>query len=134
MRLTEGEEKIAEYHFKKGGKILILTNKRLVVIYKNSEESYPLNKIISVKISQYRFWIWSVIGLAMIILGFFSLPSDFSIIGLILIISGILLVFFGLQKKLLVVITHQGGQKKFEGGSKDKELIDFIDAVNSKLS
>lgn len=49
MQLADDEQKVSEYFFKGAKSTSVLTNKRLVIFYRNNEESYPLSKITSVK-------------------------------------------------------------------------------------
>ena len=69
MKLGDDEQKLAEYYFKgagDAGNMSTLTNRRLVVVYRNAEESYPLSKITAIRIIYEQ-----IIGL--MILGFCSL-------------------------------------------------------------
>jgi len=132
LKLGEGEEKIAEYFFKGDNDVnnmSILTNRRLIVLYKNAEESFPLSKITAVRVIFKRSIITLILGNVMAIIGVFALPF-----GIILIAIGAYLAYLGAKGKTQLLISQIGGEKYYRVKGKDKKLIEFMDAVNSKLS
>jgi hypothetical protein len=136
MKLGEGEEKVAEYYFKgvnDVGNMSVLTNRRLVVVYGNAEESYPISKIAAVKIIFNRSW-W------MLILGPFIAMSGLAMLGvtvgggIVALVIGGGLGYLGWKGKTRMLINQMGGEKCYAVRGKDPKLIEFMDGVNSKLS
>ena len=73
MKLAEDEEPISTYYFKgatDSRNTSVLTNRRLVVIYKSVEESYPLSKITAVKVSFQRSILSIFLGIGALCLTF----------------------------------------------------------------
>lgn len=136
MQLGEGEELIGEWYFKKGGDVANvskLTNRRLVVIYGNAEESYPLSKITAVRIIFNRSWLMLIFGG---ILALFSL-AGFGEGGLALFIAlpiGAGLVYLGWIGKTRLTISMMGGEKEYIVRGKGSSLKECMEAVNSRLS
>jgi hypothetical protein len=136
MKLGDDEQIVAKYYFKGTedvSNMSILTNKRLVVIYRNAEESYPLSKITAVKVIYNRI-VWEmVIGAFLALLGLLMIGSN-AVAGLVCLAIGAVLFYLGLKGKTRLLIKHMGGDKYYAVTGKDKALQDFIEAVNSKLS
>ena len=136
MQLGEGEEKITEIFLKKGGDVAnlsILTNRRLVVIWRNAEESYPLSKITSVKTIFNRSWLMLILG---VIFALSSLMA-FGESGpgmLVALPIGAGLAYLGWRGKTQLSITQMGGNKYYPVKGKSTELMAFADAVSSRLS
>ncbi len=136
MHVGEGEEKIDEYYFPGafGGtnvaNLSVLTNRRLVVVYGNAEESYLLSKITAVRIifnrSRWMLIVGALIGLASL--------GDNVLGGLIGLAIGGGLCYLGWKGKTHLVISHMGGEKHYPVRGKSQALIEFMNAVNSKLA
>ncbi len=136
MKIGEGEEKITEYYFKGLGDVAnmsTLTNRRLVVVYGNAEESYPLSKIAAVKIIFNRRWAMLIIGVILALIGLGMLGQNVGG-GLVSLAIGGGLAYLGWKGKTQLLINQMGGEKHYAVRGKDQKLIDFMDAVNSKLS
>ena len=136
MKLGEDEQKVAEYFFKGGEDVAnmsVLTNRRLVVVYGNAEESYPLSKITAVKIIFNRSWKLMILGGLLAIIGLAMLWST-PLAGLLILAIGCVIVFWGWRGKTRLLISQMGGQKYYDVSGKDPKLTDFMDAVNSKLT
>jgi hypothetical protein len=115
----------------------ILTNKRLIVIYNDAEENYPLSKITAVKIKTHSSPILLMVGIFLLVGVFLALfggsrlgSSEF----LIILILPTVLIYLGLRKKTGLIISQSGGEKKYLVKAGDKKLQDFIDTVNHSLS
>lgn len=138
MKLGEGEEKIAEYYFKgvnDVANVSILTNRRLVVVYRNAEESYPLSKIVAVKIVFNRLWARLIIGVIIALVGLMLLGDrDSVVVGIVALAIGGGLSYLGWKGKTRLLIKQIGGDKYYEVRGKDQKLIEFVDAVNERLS
>lgn len=91
----------------------VLTNRRLVVVYGNAEESYPLSKITAVRL---------------------GLLAQNVVAGLIGLAIGGGLGYLGWKGKTLLLISQMGGEKYYAVRGKDSKLTEFMDAVNSKLA
>ncbi|MDI6803847.1 MAG: hypothetical protein QME58_08375 [Bacteroidota bacterium] len=136
MKLGDDEQKVAEYFFKSAGDVSnmsILTNRRLVVIYGNAEESYPISKITAVKFIFNKSWAMIIIGAIIAFIGLAMLGSNAGA-GLVALLIGAALAYFGWKGKTRLLINQMGGEKFYAVRGKDKALQDFIESVNSKLS
>ncbi len=136
MKLGEDEAKVTEYYFKGVGdasNMSVLTNRRLVIVYGNAEESYPLSKITAVRIVFNRSWLLLIVGgiLALIGLGTLSQNAGGGLVGLAI---GGGLGYLGWRGKTRLLISQMGGQKYYAVRGKDSKLTEFMDAVNSKLA
>ena len=147
MKLGEGEERIAEYYFKGPNDVAnvsVLTNRRLVVVYRNAEESYPLSKIIAVKIIFNRSWGLLIVGAIIALIGIIGLLSGNGeggngeggnvVAGIVFLAIGVGLAYLGWKGKTHLLIKHMGGDKYYRVRGKDQKLIEFMDAVNNQLS
>jgi hypothetical protein len=136
MKLGDDEQKLAEYYFKGTGDVSnmsVLTNRRLVVIYGNAEESYPISKITAVKVIYNRIIWMIVIGVLLALFGL-AMIGDNAGAGLVGLAIGAGLVYLGWKGKTHLLIKQMGGEKYYAVRGKDKALQDFIESVNSKLS
>jgi hypothetical protein len=136
MKLGEGEEKIAEYYFKGVNDVAnmsVLTNRRLVVVYGNAEESYPLSKIVAVKTIFNRSWGMLIVGAIIALIGLGMLGNNVGA-GIVVLAIGGGLGYLGWKGKTALLINQMGGEKYYKVRGKDPKLIEFMDAVNSKLS
>ncbi len=137
MKLGDDEQRVADYFFKGTGDVAnmsVLTNRRLVVVYGNAEESYPLSKITAVKIIFNRSWRLVLLGgiLALIGLGAFRSSAG---AGLFSILAGAGLVYLGWLGKTNLWIGQMGGNKHYgKRGQAKKEMQDFVESVNAKLA
>ena len=144
MKLAYDETTKAEYLFRaiknkeygEDSNKNILTNKRLIIIYNDAEESYPLSKITAVKIKTFKnlklFFIG--IGLFLVLL---SMLAGGKLGGkelLVLLIPSVILIILGLRKKTGLIINQMGGEKKYLVRKVDESLKKFIDSVNHSLS
>ena len=140
MKFGEDEEKIMEYYFKGVGdvaNISILTNRRLVVVYGNAEESYPLSKITAVRIIFNRSLSNLIVGGFLALLGLNGLGEGSAgglVGGLISLAIGGGLGYLGWKGKTRLLISQIGGQKYYVVRGEDPKLTEFMDAVNSKLA
>ena len=135
MKLSEDEVKVAEYYFKgveDVANVSILTNRRLVVVYGNAEESYPLSKITAVRVIFNRSSWMLVIGGIFALIGLASLGSN-PLAGLFALAIGVGLGYLGWKGKTQLGITQMGGQKNYSVRGKEPKLIEFMDAINGKL-
>ena len=136
MKVGEGEEKIAEYYFKGVNDVAnmsVLTNRRLVVVYGNAEESYPLSKIAAVKIMFNRSWAMLIIGVIIVLIGLAMLGDNVGA-GIVALAIGGGLGYLGWKGKTQLLINQMGGEKYYKVRGKDQKLIEFMDSVNNKLS
>lgn len=65
MKFADDEVKASEYYFKgveDVANMSVLTNRRLIVVYGNAEESYPLSKITAVRIVFNRSLWMQIVG------------------------------------------------------------------------
>ncbi len=112
----------------------ILTNRRLIVIYRNSEENYPLSKITAVKVVDLQKR-WLILVGAIIALIFFPIGA-YGMGGgekMPLFIVGVICLLIGLRKRTALAINQMGGEKKYLVNKLDEELKVFITAVNHSL-
>lgn len=136
MKLGEGEEKIAEYYFKginDAANMSVLTNRRLVIVYGNAEESYPLSKIAAIKIIFNRSLGMLIVGIILAIIALSQLGQN-AVGGLFFLGIGGGLGYLGWKGKTQLLINQMGGEKYYKIRGKDQKLIEFMDAVNSRLS
>lgn len=150
MQLGPDEQKLAEYYYKQRDgaptpsflakffrrryiNISVLTNRRLIVAYGNAEESYPLSKITAIKFVFNRSWVAIVIGIIAAIAGITKIYDSISA-GVILLIIGVILIYFGWRGKTQLFISQMGGNKYYKVVGRDQGLQSFIDAVNSRLA
>ncbi len=136
MKLAEDEEKLAEYYFKGAGDVAnmsTLTSRRLVIVYRNAEESYPLSKITAVRIVYARSWGLIALGAFVVLIGL-VLIGDSALGGLITLAIGGALVYVGWRGKTQLDIGQMAGHKLYTISGRDPKLIEFMDAVNGKLS
>lgn len=136
MKLGEDEQKTAEYYFKgveDVANMSVLTNRRLVVVYGNAEESYPLSKITAVKTIFNRTWWMVIIGGIIALIGLSGLGNNV-LGGLIGLAIGGGLGYLGWKGKTRLLIGQMGGEKSYAVRGKSQKLMEFMDSVNSKLS
>jgi len=137
MKLADDEQKVADFFFKGTGDVAnmsILTNRRLVVVYGNAEESYPLSKITAVKIIFNRSWRQVLLGSLLAVIGLTVFKSSAGA-GLVAILAGAGLVYLGLLGKTNLWIGQMGGNKHYgKRGQAAKEMQDFVESVNAKLA
>ncbi|MBA4320749.1 MAG: hypothetical protein C0412_20350 [Flavobacterium sp.] len=148
MKLGEGEEKIAEYYFKglnDVSNMSVLTNRRLVVVYGNAEENYPLSKIASVKIIFNRSWGMLIVGAPISLVGLVMLAeSNFGggivalainvVFAIVVLAIGGCMGYLGWKGSTQLFINQMGGKKHYRVRGKDQKLIGFMDSINNKLS
>ena len=75
MNLAEGESPVATYYFRghtDQSNTSVLTNRRLVVIYKGLEESYPLSKITAVRVQYQRSLLLVFIGMIFAVISIYG--------------------------------------------------------------
>lgn len=111
----------------------VLTNRRLIVVYGNAEESYPLSKITAVKIIFKRSIAMLVIGV-LIALGGLGALSSSVLAGLAMLLIGGAMAYFGWKGKTHLGITQMGGEKSYSVRGRDAALDEFMHAVNTKLA
>jgi hypothetical protein len=137
MKLADDEQKVADYYFKGTSDVAnmsVLTNRRLVVIYGNAEESYPLSKITAVKIIFNRNWLLVFVGVLLALIGYAVFRSS-AVAGLVGILGGAGLVYLGVLGKTNLWIGQMGGNKHYgKRGQAKKEMQDFVESVNAKLA
>jgi hypothetical protein len=136
MRVADGESKLGEYYFKGVGDVAnmsAVTDRRLVITYGNAEESYPLSKITSVRVIYYRSWKMMLGGAVITFIGLTALASNV-VGGLVCIIIGGALIFFGWKGKTQLEIGQMGGNKIYPIRGQDPLLMEFMHTVNSRLS
>lgn len=143
MRLGEGEVKEYEYCFKKrssGGstddvsRMTTLTNRRLVVTWKNAEHSYPLSKITAIKLVFERNTKLLVGGVILGLIGVSNLRSSpaGSIVPSLIAAA---IIYFWWKGRTRLQIGQMGGNEYYTvSGMDDKNLTNLIDLVNNKLS
>jgi hypothetical protein len=136
MKLAEDEQKLSEHYFKNVGdtaNMSILSNRRLIVVYGNAEESYPLSKITAVRIIYNRSWLMVVIGALIALAGLAASGKNAgaAVIGLAI---GGALVYFGWKGKTQLDIGQMGGHKHYGVRGRDPKLNEFMEAVNARLS
>lgn len=136
MKLAEDEQKLTEYFFKGVGDVAnmsTLTSRRLVVVYGNAEESYPLSKITAVRIIFNRSWVMLILGVIIGLAGLGNLGSSV-IGGLVAIAVGGALAYFGWNGKTRLQISQMGGRKQYVVRGRDAALTEFMDAVNGRVT
>lgn len=137
MNLSEGEEKVSELYFKNQqnkGYMSTLTSKRLVVTYKNAEESYPLSKITAVKWMYQRSMLTVIAGGFAVVAGATGLFHNAPVIGLIFLGVGLGLAYYGWLGKTVLQISQMGGEKQYAIQGRSPALMSFVDAVNHRLA
>jgi hypothetical protein len=136
MKLSEGEQKVSEYFFRAHGDVghmAVLTNKRLVIVWANAEESYPLSKITAVKHIFNRRMGALVAGVVFILIGF-GVFGDSTGAGLFCLAIGAALAWWGWLGKTQLLISQMGGEKFYSLRGKAPRLMDFIESVNATMS
>ena len=137
MRFGPNEYSIADPYYFKGtndvGNMSVLTNKRLVVVYGNAEESYALSKISAVRIIFDRSLKMIVCGVLLALIGlasFVKVPA----LGVLSLALGGLLVYLGWKGKTHLFISSIGGNKLYAVRGQDPALREFMDSVNFTLA
>ncbi len=137
MELAGDEEIIAQYYFENKqdeNSMAVLTIRRLVIVYRNEEQSYPLSKITAVKVAEEKSSGMAAGGVILAIIGL-GMISSYSATGPIVFGIGGALVYFAWKGKTRLVISHMGGQQDYAvSGQDDPKLKNFINALNSKLA
>jgi hypothetical protein len=136
MKLGDDEQKVGEYYFKDASDVAnmsVLTNRRLVIVYANAEESYPLSKITAVKVIFNRNLKLLIAGGVIALVGLLMLGSNAGS-GLVAIVIGAGLGYLGWIGKTVLEIGQMGGHKLYKVRGQSQSLRDFIEAVNSKLA
>lgn len=135
MNLVDGESKISELMLSNSGigHMATLTNRRLIVTWKNAEESYPLSKISGVKLHFQRQIGVVVGGMLVGIIGFTILVSG-SLWGVAVGLVGALMVYVGWTGETQFVITQPGGSKAYKLPGRKPDFEAFVHAINGTLS
>lgn len=136
MKFADDEVKVKDYYFKGVGDVAnwsVLTNRRLIVVYENAEDSYPLSKITAVRIVFNRSWWMLIVGGILALIGLRMLGQNVAG-GLISLAIGGGLGYHGYKGRTSLLISQMGGNEYYAVGGKDQKLNDFMDAVNTKLS
>ena len=110
-----------------------VTNRRLVVTYKNAEESFPLSKINAVRIVFNRSIKMMIVGGIAALAGLGAI-SNSVLAGLVLIAIGAALLYFGWIGKTKIAIGQPGGDKYYNASGVSTQLKDFVEVVNGRLS
>ena len=135
INLGDDEAQVAEFYFNKHqvGSVSTLTSKRLVVTYKNAEESFPLSKIIGVRWTHKRSMGMVVLRVIVVLGGLASL-SGHAIGSFIAMIIGALIIGAGWSGQTILSITQMGGEKRYAVKGRSLDLMSFVDAVNRTLA
>ncbi len=137
MKLADDESKVAEYYFRTSGdvaNVTFLTNRRIVVVYGNAEESYPLSKITAIKTIYNRNWKLVIGGAILALIGLAVIGSS-AVAGLVGVAAGAGLIYLGWLGKTNLLIGQMGGNKHYPvRGRAEQAMKDFIEAVNAKLA
>lgn len=135
MNLVDGESKISELMFSNSGigHMATLTNRRLIVTWKNAEESYPLSKISGVKLHFQRQLGAIVGGVVLGIIGFAILING-SLWGVAVGFVGALMIYGGWIGETQFVITQPGGSKAYKLAGRKPDFEAFVHAINGTLS
>ncbi len=136
MKLAAGEKKIGEFYLKRKNDVenmCILTDRRLLIMYKNAEESYPLSKITAVKLFFKRSWVLIIAGILFIISALGAFSND-NMAGTMLLVLGGGLAVLGWRGKTHLVISHMSGVNAYKVRGRGRNLYNFMEAVNSMLS
>lgn len=136
MNIAADETKVGEYYFKNPGDVAnmsVLTNRRLIVVYGNAEENYPLSKITAVKVIFNRSFGVLILG-ALLLLPGLGLLTDAPLAALVSLASGAGLIYLGWKGKTRLLISQMGGAKHYVVRGRSPKLTEFLDAVNGKLS
>ena len=136
MKLAAGEKKRGEFYLKRKNDVenmCILTDRRLLIMYKNAEESYPLSKITAVKLFFKRSWVLIIAGILFVISALGAFSND-NVAGTMLLVLGGGLAFLGWRGKTHLVISHMSGVNDYKVRGRGRNLYNFMEAVNSMLS
>lgn len=145
LTLAENEVKIVEYDFHddKGNKEkCILTNRRLITVSNDSQDYYPLSKITAIGITHTKQMGLAITGIFLTIIAviLFLLISLYYanealfILPLLLLIIGVLMIFFGVEEDVCLKIRQMGGEKAYTiRVREDPHLIEFINEVTHRL-
>jgi sulfite exporter TauE/SafE len=137
MKLADDENKVAEYFFRKSGdvaNVTVLTNRRIVIVYGNAEESYPLSKITAVKTIYNRHWKLVILGAMLALIGVAVIRSS-AVAGLLGVAAGAGLIYLGWLGRTNLLIGQMGGNKHYSVTGQAKQgMKDFIEVVNGKLA
>lgn len=135
IKLGDDERRLQEYYHMGSSdssmRTTVLTNKRLIIASKNTEESYPLSKITAIKIGYKRLWGMVVIGAITCLIGLGLLSTFF---GFVLVSTGLPFLYYGWMGKTKVVINQMGGEQSYSVWGNDEEFREFMDAVKQQMS
>lgn len=117
----------------------ILTNKRLIILWKNAQENFPLSKITSIGIYREKNWSAILNGLILMLASSAMWKFDHSSILLAgsavgMMLASIILFIAGVIGTSSVMISYIGGSKKYDVEGANKNLMTFMDLLNHRLS
>lgn len=141
--LVKGEKVVSEYYFKDHldhKNKCILTNRRLIVGYKDTVEQYPLSKITGTKVIIIRYtflyWIAAVFLAGALIISSgeeWALTEEAKIMRGVLFALAAVCAYFGSKKGRFLEINQMGGTKRYGVRFSDPQLEHFINEVNATL-
>lgn len=140
MLLAEGENKVDELTTRTF--TIVLTNHRLSVLHKNTQEHYPLDKVTAIKTKYERNPVQASFGVLLILilvpLLIVGLTRGLYLIALfitgLILVSAFELVWGGYNGETQLIIEQFGGAKVYKTKGQDHRLLRFADAINSALT
>lgn len=142
----EDETIITDYYLKKGKQIkeankLILTNRRIIIIYNDISISYPLNEVLDIKIDDKKT-VWRFLPIIVVILGWLLggmiLLLTGELKGLLIIVVITMLGIFSYRSSrgeyLHLIINHLGNTKSYFAEVNLSKLNELLDTIQSYTS
>lgn len=115
-----------------------LTKNRLIIKIKNTEESFPLNKITSIKINYSKRYYFIVSGIilvfGMIWLTVYKFNQTNIIVNLFFFIIGLISILFGYLGRTKIYIGQANGNRAYFVAGKNDKLFEFKDKVNNMIN
>ncbi|NOQ26151.1 MAG: hypothetical protein GQ564_12375 [Bacteroidales bacterium] len=144
MELLKNESLESEYKFKKSKKKIYLSDKRIIIEWKNNQESYPLDKVTSVKFGFNRnnyFLFGSLVLIFVVFVLVFMKDSltvifPWELIGIIaagLALTAIVYFWVWFIGGSNLIISQFGGERIFKIPGKQEDFKSFVDKINEKL-
>lgn len=141
MSLNKRDDIIDVFYFrgeKYNNYVGTLTTNRLIIKYKNTEESFPLNKITSIKINYSKGYylliagIINVLGIIYLIL----IKSDLTnmMVNIFFLIIGFVSILLGYWGNTKFYIGQANGNRTYSVIGKNDKLFEFKEKVNSMIS
>ena len=135
LLLNEGEEVIfhseTENRVFKGKANFILTNMRFSILEKNSQQDFPLKKIVSVRLFRGTYYPFSTAEVLIAFASFFV--GIFLSFGLAILSFFGLIIFLQIKKRDLLEVALPGKHGKYVLKGKREEMKELVRELNNRI-